>query len=65
MTKRSSALLVPLAAILLGFALGCAAFGIIAVAAAYAATMRLAKGMESGDCLCSRPVGAIDRAKTS
>jgi putative MATE family efflux protein len=51
---------------LVGFALGCAVFGIIAVGVAYAATIRLAKGMERGDCLGSRPVGAIDRreAKT-
>ena len=45
---------------LLGVALGCAVFGIIAVGAAYAATIRLAKGMEGGDRLGSRPVGAID-----
>ena len=34
---------------LLGVALGCAVFGLIAVAAAYAATARLAKGIEGGD----------------
>ena len=34
---------------LLGFALGCAVFGLIAVGAAYAATARLAKGIEGGD----------------
>jgi len=52
---------------LLGVALGCAVFGLIAVAAAYAATARLAKGIEGGDRAGSRPAGAIDRreAKTS
>jgi putative MATE family efflux protein len=46
---------------LLGAALGCAAFGIIAVAAAYAATIRLASGLEGADRLGPRPLGAIDR----
>jgi hypothetical protein len=32
---------------LIGIALGCALFGLIAVAAAYAATARLAKAMEA------------------
>ena len=51
---------------LLGFALGCAVFGLIAVGTAYVATWRLAKAMEGGDRLASRPIGAIDRreAKT-
>ncbi len=52
---------------LLGVALGCAVFGLIAVAAAYATTARLAKGIEGADRAALRPAGAIDRreAKTS
>jgi Na+-driven multidrug efflux pump len=45
---------------LLGFALGCAVFGLIAVGVAYAATTRLAKGIEGGDRASSLPAGAID-----
>jgi putative MATE family efflux protein len=45
---------------LLGFALGCAVFGLIAVGVAYAATTRLAKGIEGVDRAGSLPAGAID-----
>ncbi|HKI13812.1 MAG TPA: MATE family efflux transporter [Roseiarcus sp.] len=52
---------------LLGVALGCAVFGLIAVAAAYVTTARLAKGIEGADRAGLRPAGAIDRreARTS
>ena len=52
---------------LIGFALGCAVFGLMAVATAYAVTWRLAKAIDGGDRAAARPAGAIDRreAKTS
>jgi len=43
---------------LIGFALGCAVFGLIAVATAYAATWRLATGFDD-DCALARPAPAI------
>jgi hypothetical protein len=36
---------------LMGFALGCAIFGLLAVATAYVATWRLAKAIDSGERL--------------
>jgi len=46
---------------LVGFALGCAVFGLIAVATAYAATWRLAKAIDGGDRAVARPVAAIEQ----
>ena len=46
---------------LIGFALGCAVFGLIAVATAYAATWRLAKAIDGGDRAVARPVAAIEQ----
>jgi putative MATE family efflux protein len=45
---------------ILGFALGCAVFGLIAVATAYAATWRLARAIDGGDRAVARPVAAIE-----
>ena len=43
---------------LIGFALGSALFGLIAVATAYAVTWRLAKAIDGGDSRCGmRPGG--------
>jgi hypothetical protein len=39
----------------MGFALGCAVFGSMAVATAYAVTWRLAKGAEAGGRVGLRP----------
>jgi putative MATE family efflux protein len=52
---------------LLGVSLGCAVFGLIAVAVAYIVTARLARGIEGADRAGPRPAGAIDRqeARTS
>jgi Na+-driven multidrug efflux pump len=52
---------------LMGFALGCAIFGLMAVATAYVATWRLAKAIDSGGAIGLRPAAAIERhaAKTS
>jgi Na+-driven multidrug efflux pump len=45
---------------LIGFALGCAVFGLMAVATAYAATWRLAKATDGGDRAAARPAIAIE-----
>ena len=45
---------------LIGFALGCAVFGLIAVATAYAATWRLARAIDAGDRATARPAAAIE-----
>jgi putative MATE family efflux protein len=51
---------------LMGVALGCAVFGLTAVAAAFAVTMKLAKGIEGRDRARLPPTGAVERrgAKT-
>ena len=46
---------------MLGFALGCAVFGLIAVGTAYAATWRLLKAIDGGDRAGARPAAAIER----
>ena len=46
---------------LIGFALGCAVFGIIAVATAYAATWRLARAIGDGGRATAPPAAAIER----
>jgi putative MATE family efflux protein len=48
---------------IMGGALGCAVFGLIAVASAYAAAARLRKGIEGGNLAASRP-GGIDGRET-
>jgi putative MATE family efflux protein len=45
---------------LMGVALGCAVFGLTAVGAAYAVTIKLARGIEGGDRVRLRPTGAIE-----
>jgi Na+-driven multidrug efflux pump len=47
---------------LIGFALGCAVFGLIAVATAYAATWRLAKAIDRGARAAARPAAAIEQS---
>jgi hypothetical protein len=49
---------------MLGFAIGAAVFGLIAVATAYAVTWRLAKGIEGGVRVGLRPVPAGRGTKT-
>ncbi len=48
---------------LIGVALGCAVFGLIAVAAAYAATARLAKGIEANRLPHPRALGPVELGK--
>ena len=48
---------------LIGVALGCAVFGLIAVAAAYAATARLAKGIEANRLPHPRALGPAELGK--
>ena len=45
---------------LMGFALGSAVFGLMAVATAYAATWRLAKAIDAGDRAPAAPRAAIE-----
>jgi hypothetical protein len=49
---------------LVGFALGAAVFGLMAVATAYAVTWRLAKGVEAGGRIGLEPAPAGRGAKT-
>jgi len=46
---------------ILGFALGCAVFGLIAVGAAYAATWRLARAIDGDDRAAAEPAAAIEQ----
>jgi Na+-driven multidrug efflux pump len=46
---------------ILGFALGCAVFGLLAVATAYAATWRLARAIDCGDRPAAQPAAAIEQ----
>ena len=46
---------------LIGFALGCAVFGLIAVATAYAATWRLARAIDGGGRAMAAPAAAIEQ----
>ena len=46
---------------ILGFALGCAVFGLLAVATAYAATWRLTRGIDGADRALAQPAAPIEQ----